>query len=232
MKASLIRNMVRWAWAWVPLGGLVVLLIATGITSEAQVPAPGDNRADPAQFSPGKLNAQAVADAKSFQEFPILWLGEEFKGYKLTSIARTNVFTPANGPFQAIHDNRISLVYGDCKKDDNDWGCTPPLSIIIWAPGSIPELGDIPEEVKGESGPVRGLRSAIVSESTVLWADDGVAIQIHSNDDIRDDIVAALQLANAKSVGLPEIKANQTLNPLNHAPRMAPTQTPSRPETP
>jgi hypothetical protein len=185
------------------------------------------DRADSQQFRRGVLNVDAVNEIRSFSEFPVLWLGDEFKGWRLTSVQRTSIVTPAQGPFPEFRDDRISLVYGSCERAPGDWGCTPPVAIIIWAPGAIPGPSGVSEEAVAERGATRGLPSAVISESTVLWADGGVAIQIHSNGDIRQEVVDELRLANARAVGLPEVGARESLLPLKEGARPSPTALPT-----
>jgi hypothetical protein len=210
-----VRIMSSWLWLLIPAAVLMLAVVTRGQDLRAQSPEPAINRADPATFKAGTLNQNAASELKAFGDFPVLWLGEDFEGYKLTSVQRTNSVTPAIGPLPERRDNRISLVYGACVVEPGDWGCTPPLSIIIWAPNTIPGSGGIEKEAIQAEGSARGLVSAVVSESTILWAQDGIAIQIHANGEMQERIVKGLRLANASTIGVADLGPNTNLAGLN-----------------
>ena len=53
----------------------------------------------------GELNIDAVTRTTGFQDFPVAWLGEDFQGYKLTSVGRDKYVMPGN-----VNINRFTLV--------------------------------------------------------------------------------------------------------------------------
>lgn len=228
MKTTTLKHLLRWSWAWVPALILMVLLIS-GNVIQAQTTPPVSDRADASGFMTGTLDPAAVQAVLSFGEFPVVWLGEEFKGYKLSAVAIINEVTRGSGNIPDIRDHRVSMVYGSCEILPGHGACTPPLSIIIWGPDTIPGPRGVEPDAISVEATTRGLISAIVSESTVLWAGDGIAIQIHSNGDIRDEIVESLQLANGPVMGLPAIDTGESLAPLINVrgPGSAPAQAPS-----
>ena len=203
--------------AWLCLSALVILGTASllacdsdGKSSQTQAsPTQLDERADPAQFRDGTLNSEAVRTATEFKSFPVLWLGEEFNGYKLTSAG--NVF-----------GGDLALVYGACERAPRTTSCTPPLVIINRGP-NFPGGGGREPFVRGltTGGPGLG--------STTLWTAGGLAIEVQSNTDIRDEIVQALVLANGNLFGLPEVPPGESLDPLNEMNGQGDVKCPSPP---
>jgi hypothetical protein len=154
-----------------------------------------DERADPAQYCEGNLDPEAARTAAEFGGFPILWLGEDFIGYKLTSVGD-------------IFGGDLSLVYGSCERAPGTTSCTPPLVIINRGPSSPGAGGREPFE--------RGLTTSGAGVgSTTLWTMGGLAIEVQSNSDIRDKIIQALIISNAHNFGLPEIRPGESLDALN-----------------
>jgi hypothetical protein len=141
MSSRLLRHVATWAWALVP--AVIAFLVAfhgNFPTLSAQTPPPQPERADPATFLPGSLDPAAVQAARSFDEFPIVWLGEEFQGLKLSAFIRENYSDIRPGYPRDLGRNRVSLIYGACEPQKTDEGssCVAPVSIIIWAPGAGP----------------------------------------------------------------------------------------------
>lgn len=170
---------------------------------------------------PGELNEEAVASVKSFTEFPLVWLGEEFQGHKLTAFIREKrVVIPAGqlGQSRDVVQDSVGLIYGTCVPERSDDGegpsCVAPLSIILSAPGTVPPPEGVAPEVAGSTGNTRGLTSKLVSGSTMLWAEDGITITVHANTDVRADALRALRLANAGKFGLADIGPDESLAPL------------------
>lgn len=223
MYMRVIKLLRTWGWTLVP----AAVALAFGYTSvsglTAQSPSPPGRRANAASFLPGNLDPSAVASAREFKDFPLVWLGEEFRGFKLTKFIRTNYRTPKEqtGYYRDISQNTVTLIYGDCipQKTSDGPSCVPPLSIVIHAPNTVPGPQGVAPEVAGPVTSTRGLTSRIVNGSTQLWADNGISIQVHSNGDVRALALTGLQSANAGQVGLREIKAGESLAPLRNSAR-------------
>lgn len=73
-----------WVLGFVLLCGLAGYY-ATGNASAERRGNPGPVSAD-TYFRTGNLNAAAVTRATGFTEFPLVWLGEQFKEYPLTDV--------------------------------------------------------------------------------------------------------------------------------------------------
>lgn len=220
MQTSALRPWVKWAWVIVPAVTALALVSAGLVPLSAQSPSK-DPRADPAQFLSGTLDASAVAAAQSFAEFPLVWLGEEFEGYKLTAFVHRKHHIPKEETryHSDFIDNSVSLVYGSCVPERTSGldapSCVPPLVITITAPGIVPGPRDVAEEAAGPMSSIRGLTVRELSGSPVLWTDSGVTIFVNSNDDVRGRALESLRMANAARVGLPDIEPGQSLAPLN-----------------
>jgi hypothetical protein len=91
MSSRVVRYLSTWAWTLIP-AAIAFLVAYRGDlpTLSAQSPPPRPERADAATFLRGSLDQAAVDSARSFTEFPIVWLGEEFQGLKLTEFIREN----------------------------------------------------------------------------------------------------------------------------------------------
>jgi hypothetical protein len=50
---------------------------------------------------------------------------------------------------------------------------------------------------------------------TTLWLESGVTVTIHSDSDIRDEVMAALRTANGKAMGYNDVDAGKSLATLN-----------------
>jgi hypothetical protein len=212
VKAFVKAHLRTWAWAYLP----ALLLLAIFLVSKQDTVtliAQGDERADPASFKTGVLDKDAVATVVGFRDYPILWLGEEFQGYKLTSVAREN-YSLIRGE-NAIRVDRVSLVYGSCERAKGESACTPPLAIVIFAPGTMPPTTSGPPS-ESPASLVRGLHASMAGPFYTLRAGDGVAIQIQSNDNMRSEIVRSLRLANASTIRISEILPGDSLAPLKN----------------
>jgi hypothetical protein len=120
-RHPLVGHLATWAWMLVP--AVIALLVAfhgSFPTLSAQNPPPQPERADPARFLPGSLDPAAVLAARSFNEFPIVWLGEEFQGLKLSAFIRENYSDKRPGYPRDLGKNTVSLIYVDCELQKTD----------------------------------------------------------------------------------------------------------------
>lgn len=159
-------------------------------------------RADPEQFRPGKLNKDAVAQAKAFSDYPLVWLGEEFEGFKLTSFFRR----------QGEGYDTTYLIYGDCEHERfmMEPSCVPPLSIVVHAQGTVPGPTSIefrPGEAIGEA---RGVTSRFVGGNPLLWTGT-IVVKVDANSEHQEKAMQALRTVNHEALGIAEIGPGQSL---------------------
>lgn len=212
MRSKAKQQIHVWAWVWIPALLLASAVIVTQGPLSLLAQTQADERADPLDFKPGTLDENAVVEAMQFREYPIVWLGEEFHGYKLTSVVWEQYALPGT----KIVVDRVNLVYGSCDRARDESYCTPPLALVVFAPGSVPGPADIPEEEKSTVSTKRGLAAAAISGSTIMWADGGVAIQVQSNQDLRDEIIESLGVANGNFFGIDGAGPGESLAPLRN----------------
>lgn len=186
-----------------------LLALVGGYATMAAVFATGSDEpgfAEPSRFLPGDLDREAARQAQAFNEFPVLWLGEEYEGYRLVEFIR----------LQRPNQNAVVLIYGTCKPLPGVEGgsCVPPISVISSAPGSIPQPEAFEPTVSGPVGTSRGVRSRVASGGRFLWTESVIAT-VHANPEDREAATDQLRTANAAVVGVPEVRAGQDLTPLN-----------------
>jgi hypothetical protein len=96
-----------------------------------------------------------LAQARAFDEFPLVWAGESVAGLPLTAVLRRN-----------DEARYVSFVYGDCTPT-SDGGCSPPVEVQVW-PASARGLGSYGS---GAGAPVleptsaRGVAAGFVGEA-------------------------------------------------------------------
>ena len=198
-KAFRLRWLIGVAAVGVALGYLSFALAGTNASVNAS------RRADPAQFSVGSLNPRAVELAKAFNDFPLVWLGEEFKGFRLTEFIRA----------KSDRQDAVYLIYGTCQPRPGalEPSCVPPLSIVVSAPGSVPDSNVVAEEAAGSVQVVRGVTMRTLSGNPFLWT-GGVTITVDANSEHLSAALAGLMTVNHDAVGRAPIKAGESLAPL------------------
>lgn len=189
----------------VVLAAAVLLSVAAGALVYANNEINTYRRADPAQFQPGEPNREAVAAAQSFSEFPLVWLGEEFEGFKLTDVLRRE------GPTY----NKVYLVYGECEPEpgESEPSCVRPLSIVVNTAGFVPPPNQVEERVAGPLTARRGVPARMLSGSMVLWT-GGVVITIHANSEHMEKAIENLETVNHGARGEEAIGKGESLAPL------------------
>ncbi len=198
----LMKKAVQLKWLLaVAVAGLAVGYLSIAMAG-TNPPANANHRADPSQFEKGVLSNDAVAQAKAFDEFPLVWLGEEFEDFQLTSFVR------AKSPGQ----NAVYLVYGTCTPRPGmvEPSCVPPLSIVTSAPGSVPAPGAVEEDVAGTIETVRNVPSRILSGNLFLWT-GGVIITVDANSGQQAAATAALETVNHDALHRPPVRAGESL---------------------
>lgn len=218
-----VARAVSWLglYWWAPLSILGAVAVGVWALPEGEIEPPpvrvvsgSPGRADPANFLPGALNSEAVQTARDFEEFPLLWLGESFRGFHLVDVVRANYFIPkeAIGAARDRAENSVRLIYGTCVRVlSNQRSCPPPVTIIVFAPGTARR----PDQMApGPSSSARGGELREVNLTQMLWFGDGISVQIHANREHQADALFALRGANAARFGLPELAAGSNLGAL------------------
>jgi len=137
------------------LGGL----LATGLGAAA-VAACGA-----AQDEPAPRGSQLTLEqARSFEEFPLVYAGERVDGLPLVAIVRRNDTA-----------EYVSFVYGDCRPSSVDGGCAPPAEIQVW-PGNRRSLGSY-----DAAGPVTPVpERATIRGSPAAFLDAGTRLELYT----------------------------------------------------
>ena len=206
---------------WVPLSILGAVVVGVWALPEGEtVPPPiravstSERRAPASSLRPGELNAEAVETAQEFDEFPLLWLGESFRGFQLVDVVRANYFIPkeAIGAARDRAKNSVRLIYGTCvPSGGNRPSCPAPVTIVVFAPGTARPPD---QAAPGPSSAARGGELREVNLTQMLWFGDGISVQIHANAEHQADALFDLQTANAARFGLPELAAGSDLSAL------------------
>ena len=175
---------------------------------------------DPANTLPGEFNADAAQQLLAYGELPILWLGDHFQDFQFVAFLPEVTALPAALPWSGgrTRANTAGLVYGTCKPRTvtSEMSCPPPLSIVVQGPGVSPPVDQMELHADWSTRyTMRGVPAIDAGTGTILFFDNGVTITVHSDSDIRQQALNALQLANAPAIGLKDIGPGEDLSPLN-----------------
>jgi hypothetical protein len=96
---------------------LAAVLAGTGAVCLATAGC-GASRADPVTSTGGRVTLE---QARAFEDFPLLYAGEQVDGLPLATIVRRNDTA-----------SYVSFVYGDCEPGAPDQGCAPPAEVQVW----------------------------------------------------------------------------------------------------
>jgi hypothetical protein len=123
-----------------------------------------------------QMKIDCIERARSFTEYPLLWLGEEFQGYELVTCERrqTPVKYDLEGNVREPATDYFDFVYGECTPPEGEWSCAVPLQVSN-APPCGPALAS---EVIGKHVVVRGVTAVVRTDSSVSIATDGVRVSI------------------------------------------------------
>ena len=209
---------------WVPLSILGAVVFGYWTLPQAETVSPpiqavstSERRAPASSLRPGDLNAEAVEAAREFDEFPLLWVGESFRGFQLVDVVRANYFIPKEA-IRAARDraeNSVRLIYGTCVRVlSNQRSCPPPVTIIVFAPGTARSPD---QAAPGPSSSARGGELREVNLTQMLWFGNGITVQIHANADYQAGVLFDLRTANAARFGLPKLAAGSDLSVLAQA---------------
>jgi len=114
-----------------------------------------------AQDEPAPRGSQLTLEqARSFEEFPLVYAGERVDGLPLVAIVR-----------RSDTAEYVSFVYADCRPSSVDGGCAPPAEIQVWPgsrrnPGSYDAAG--PVTPVPERATIRGSPAAFLDAGTRL----------------------------------------------------------------
>ena len=100
-----------------------------------------------------------LEEARTFQEFPLVYAGERVDGLPLVAIVRRNDTA-----------DFVSFVYGDCRPSTVDGGCAPPAEIQVW-PNDRRNAGSYaasPGPPASERATIRGSPAAFFHDGTRL----------------------------------------------------------------
>jgi len=137
-----------------------------------------------------------VETARGFDEFPVYWVGQNYKGLPLVQVARMDVPEPAPGQPGSHAWNEVSFTYGDCTIAPGEESCPMPLSIDI-----RPYCDLRPEQVAGGAkvGPPEFVRGALVQRiggGARIWTSN-VSIGISTTGEVGvDEAISALVRLN------------------------------------
>lgn len=202
MRATLRQVVTRSRW----LIAVAVSGLAVGYLSLAAAgtnPAVNEtHRADPGQFRAGALNPDAVQQAKTFDAFPILWLGEQFDGYSLTTFLRAK-----NDGQDAVY-----LIYGTCSARPGmaEPSCVPPVEVITNAPGAVPDPDNLGDGNPGPKTTIRGVTARVLSGNTFLWT-GGVTVAVSANSEHLTAALDRLSTVNHDAMGRAAVTSGESL---------------------
>lgn len=193
---------------------------ATNSAAAGSSSTPPVHLAGPANTLPGEFNEEAFTEASAYTGLPLLSLGRTFANLNLVYFDHRVTPVPLGASWKPDREATqvAGLVYGTCepKLVGDELSCPAPLSIAINGPGLSPPVDQM-ELHAGWSTPyeVRGVPAIDVETGTILFFENGVTITVHSDSDIRQKAIQALQLANAEALGMQEIGPGEDLSPLD-----------------
>ena len=108
---------------------------------------------------------KTLEEARTFEEFPLVYAGEQVDGLPLVAIVRRDDTA-----------DYVSFVYGDCLPSSPEGGCAPPAEIQVW-PAARRSLGAYAgTQGAGASAPV--LTS--IRGSPAAFFDDGTRLELYT----------------------------------------------------
>ena len=143
---------------------------------------------------PRELDEQEAAEIAAYTSGPVLWLGEDFHGYRLTRFA--------------IRSGFVSLIYGDCdayKANPREPSCMPPLQMQLKPPGGLPPVAELKPNGDEEYRifETRGVQVYEQSWNLVVQFGNGYTLTILNSIGDNAGLLAALQSANHDALGVP-----------------------------
>jgi hypothetical protein len=139
----------------------------------------GAARVDPAAVSHGGLTLE---QARAFDDFPLLYAGEQVDGLPLRAIVRRDDTA-----------SYVAFVYGDCEPAADDLGCAPPTEVQVWpaCARSLDLYGNGPGSPTVEPTVVRGVSALALDGGTQLELQTGRStVVVFASTPARADRVA------------------------------------------
>ena len=150
---------------------------------------------------------------RTYSEGPLLWLGEEFEGFRLTHVDIRNITFPSGS------GDMTTLIYGDCdgeKANPREPSCMSPLQIQIKPAGATPPVETLKPSPPQPSNPYtiderRGLPVYEQSWNIVVEFANGQTATILNQVGNNAGLVEALRSANHDALGVPAAQAGEPL---------------------
>lgn len=161
-------------------------------------------------YSPGELDAEAADLVRTASGVPILWLGEEFEGLRLTRAdSRAMTFPGGSGTI-------ITLMYGDCdahKANPREPSCVPPIQMQVKPPGALIRTENgVPLPTSTASvEQFRGIEAYPDREGLIVEYANGMSITICDQTGKQAELLQALQSANHDALGVPAVGPGEPL---------------------
>lgn len=131
----------------------------------------------------------SAGEVREFDAYPVLWLGEEFQGLRLSSTIRDIAEDDPTSPHRPGQDGFL-FTYGDCDPGSQD-GCAVPFAVrsttTCTLPGGLvlPTGDDRMETVRG----------AAKRFDAYVWTGD-VVVSLSGDPNLIEAAVQSLQVAN------------------------------------
>jgi hypothetical protein len=146
--------------------------------------------------------------ARTFDEFPVVWLGDEYKpeGYDdaLPLVDASYTIAPAGRYHPEVAS--FGLVYGKCEIKPGRSSCTVPVQIDVYGACEAPELAD---EAKAGGETVRGVDVVVQSDGGLWIETDQFTVSIKSALPLRDDGTRVDDTENNLRIAQALVGANQ-----------------------
>lgn len=107
---------------------------------------------------------------EEFNEYPLLWLGEEFEGLTLDRVIRQQTAATAYHPAM----DSVDFIYGECIPPDDSTPCRNALQITVDGP-CAPKLA---EHHRGKTTLVRSAVVNVAADQTVRLESDAFSVSI------------------------------------------------------
>ena len=139
----------------------------------------------------------SVDTAREFKDYPVYWVGQEYKGLPLVQVARMDYPGAAPGKPGSRAWNEVSFTYGDCEIGPGEESCAMPLTIDI-----RPYCDLRPEQVAAGAkvGSPEFIRGALVQKvagnSARLWTSN-VSIGVAATGEVNvGEVISSLVRLN------------------------------------
>jgi hypothetical protein len=142
---------LRRAFSWLRPAALLAVVALVGCGGgavDASTPLAGD---------------LTLEQARAFEEFPLLYAGEQVDGLPLVAIVRRDDTA-----------DYVSFVYGDCRPPPQEGGCPPPAEVQVW-PAARRSLASYAATLGVSAPPVTRIRG-----SPAAFFDGGTRLELYT----------------------------------------------------